>query len=102
MIPAPPGFLTGLREVCSRHGVLLIYDEVMSGFHRTGNLFSFEHDANVSPDIVVMGKSLSAGLPLSGVLISDTVAAASPNGTESSTYAGNLVSCAAALAALDV
>ena len=102
MIPAPPGFLTGLREVCSRHGVLLICDEVMSGFHRTGNLFSFEHDANVSPDIVVMGKSLSAGLPLSGVLISDTVAAASPNGTESSTYAGNLVSCAAALAALDV
>jgi len=102
MIPAPPGFLTGLREVCSRHGVLLICDEVMSGFHRTGKRFSFEHDANVSPDIVVMGKSLSAGLPLSGVLISDAVAAASPKGTESSTYAGNLVSCAAALAALDV
>jgi 4-aminobutyrate aminotransferase-like enzyme len=102
MLPAPAGFLTGLREVCSRHGILLICDEVMSGFHRTGKRFAFEHDADVSPDIVVLGKSLSAGLPLSGILITDAVAAASPKGTESSTYAGNLVSCAAALAALDV
>jgi 4-aminobutyrate aminotransferase-like enzyme len=102
MIPAPPGFLTGLREVCSRHGVLLICDEVMSGFHRTGKRFAFEHDAAVSPDIVVMGKSISAGLPLSGVLISEAVAAATPQGMESSTYAGNLVSCAAALAAQDL
>lgn len=102
MIPAPDGFLTGLREVCDRHGVLLIADEVMSGFHRTGTRFAFEHDDRVDPDIVVMGKSLSAGLPLSGCLVKATVDAANPPGTESSTYAGNLVSSAAALAALDV
>jgi 4-aminobutyrate aminotransferase/(S)-3-amino-2-methylpropionate transaminase len=56
----------------------------------------------VDPDIVIMGKSLSAGLPLSGCLVSEEVASANPAGSESSTYAGNLVSCAAALAALDV
>jgi 4-aminobutyrate aminotransferase-like enzyme len=99
MIPAPPGFLHGLREVCDRHDLLLIVDEVMSGFHRTGRRFAFEHDEGLRPDIVVMGKSLSAGLPLSGVLVSSEIAHANPPGTESSTYAGNLVSCAAALAA---
>lgn len=99
MIPAPPGFLTGLREVCDRHGVLLIVDEVMSGFHRTGKRFAFEHDVDVRPDIIVLGKSLSAGLPLAGCLVSDAVSEANPAGVETSTYAGNLVSCAAANAA---
>jgi len=102
MIPAPAGFMSGLREVCDRHGVLLISDEVMSGFHRTGARFAFEHDADVEPDFIVLGKSLSAGLPLSGCLVRPSVSTASPAGTESSTYSGNLVSCAAALAALDV
>lgn len=99
MIPAPAGFMSGLRRVCSRHGILLVSDEVMSGFHRTGRRFAFEHDDDVAPDMVVMGKSLSAGLPMSGVLVSREIATANPPGTESSTYAGNLVSCAAALAA---
>ncbi|MDH5293436.1 MAG: aminotransferase class III-fold pyridoxal phosphate-dependent enzyme, partial [Acidimicrobiia bacterium] len=99
MIPAPDGFVSGLREVCNRHDVVLVVDEVMSGFHRTGHRFAFEHDAGVTPDIVIMGKSLSAGLPLSGILVSSDVANASHAGTETSTYAGNLVSCAAALAA---
>jgi 4-aminobutyrate aminotransferase-like enzyme len=102
MIPTPPGFLAGLRSLCSDHGVLLIVDEVMSGFHRTGSRFAFELEEGCSPDIVVMGKSLSAGLPLSGLLVSADVAEASPPGTESSTYAGNLVSCAAALVAMDI
>jgi len=102
MIPAPDGFLSGLRAVCDRHGVLLIADEVMSGFHRTGDRFAYEHDHEVRPDIVVLGKSLSAGLPLSGCLVEASLSAASPAGTESSTYAGNLVSCASALAALEV
>lgn len=102
MIPTPPGFMSGLREVCTRHGVMLIADEVMSGFHRTGKLFAFEHDDDVDPDFVVLGKSLSAGLPLSGCLVKASVSEMSPAGTESSTYAGNLVACAAALAAFDV
>jgi 4-aminobutyrate aminotransferase len=102
MIPAPTGFLTGLREVCDRHGVLLIVDEVMSGFHRTGARFAFEHDADVRPDIIVLGKSLSAGLPLAGCLVSQAVSDANPQGVETSTYAGNLVSCAAAVAASKV
>jgi 4-aminobutyrate aminotransferase-like enzyme len=102
MIPAPLGFVAGLREVCSRHDLLLVADEVMSGFHRTGRRFAFEHDPGVVPDLVIMGKSLSAGLPLSGVLASESIARASPPGTETSTYAGNLVSCAAALAAHEV
>ena len=101
MIPSPLGFMRGLRDVCRSHGVLLIADEVMSGFHRTGRLFAYQHDEDVDPDIVVMGKSLSAGLPLAGCLVRAEVAEANPAGTESSTYAGNLVSCAAALAALD-
>ena len=102
MIPAPPGFLTGLREVCDRHDVLLIVDEVMSGFHRTGTQFAFEHDADVRPDMIVLGKSLSAGLPLAGCLLTAEVAERNPTGVETSTYAGNLVSCAASVAALDV
>jgi 4-aminobutyrate aminotransferase-like enzyme len=102
MIQAPPGFMAGLAEVCRRHDVLLIADEVMSGFHRTGRLFAFQHDAGVDPDIVVMGKSLSAGLPLSACVVKPAVADASPANTESSTYAGNLVSCASASAAMDV
>ncbi len=102
MIPAPLGFLAGLRAVCSRHGVLLIVDEVMSGFHRTGRPFAFLHEDGVAPDLVVAGKSLSAGLPLSAVLATPDVVEASDPGTETSTYAGNLVSCAAALAADDV
>jgi 4-aminobutyrate aminotransferase len=101
MVPAPPGFLTGLREVCSRHSVLLVIDEVMSGFHRTGRPFALMHD-EVDPDLVILGKSLSAGLPLSGVLASESVTSSTAPGTETSTYAGNLVSCAAALAADEV
>jgi len=102
MIPVPAGFLAGLRAICDRYGALLIVDEVMSGFHRTGATFAFQRNGDIEPDIVIMGKSLSAGLPLSGCLVRAPVAGASPAGTESSTYAGNLVSCAAALAALDV
>lgn len=101
MIPAPAGFLAGLRRVCDSHDVRLVLDEVMSGFCRTGRMFAFQHD-EVSPDLVVVGKSLSGGLPLSGCIVSTEVDADSSPNSESSTYAGNLVSCAAALAALDV
>lgn len=102
MIPVPAGFMSGLRDICTRHGILLIADEVMSGFHRTGSLFAYQGDDNVDPDIIVLGKSLSAGLPLAGCLVSASISESNPVGTESSTYAGNLVSCASALAALEV
>lgn len=102
MIPAPIGLLSGLREVCSRHDVLLVVDEVMSGFHRTGRTFAMLHEDRVDPDLVVLGKSMSAGLPLSAVLAKPDVVKATGTGTETSTYAGNLVSCAAAIAADEV
>ena len=102
MIPAPAGFLRGLRDLCDRHGMLLVVDEVMSGFHRTGRVFAYLREEGVEPDIVVLGKSLSAGLPLAACVARAEVADASPAGTETSTYSGNLVSCASALAALEV
>ena len=101
MIPAPVGFLKALREVCDRHGTLLIVDEVMSGFCRTGKMFAYQHE-DVEPDLIVMGKSISGGLPLAACVARKEIADASNPGTESSTYAGNLMSCAAGLAAIDV
>lgn len=102
MIPAPHGFLRGLREICDRHGVLLIIDEVMSGFCRTGRMFAYLHEEGVDPDILVMGKSLSGGLPLSACAVKKEIADAAGAGTESSTYAGNLVACASGLASIEV
>lgn len=101
MIPAPIGFLRALRDVCDRHGALLIVDEVMSGFCRTGRMFAYQHE-EVEPDIVVMGKSISGGLPLAACLAKKEVADASAPGTESSTYAGNVMACAAGLASIAV
>jgi 4-aminobutyrate aminotransferase len=102
MIPAPPGFLRGLRSLCDEHGMALVADEVMSGFYRTGPRFAFEAEPDVRPDIIVLGKSLSSGLPLAACIVRRAIADASPPITETSTYAGNLVACAAALAAQDV
>ena len=102
MIPAPLGFLKGLRGICDRHGVLLIIDEVMSGFCRTGKMFSYLHEEGVEPDILVLGKSISGGLPLSACVAKKEICEASGAGTESSTYAGNLVACASGLASIQV
>ncbi len=101
MIPAPLGFLKALREICDRHGVLLIVDEVMSGFARTGKMFAYQHE-EVEPDIIVMGKSLSGGLPLSACVASAEIADASAPGSETGTYAGNVMACAAGLASIAV
>lgn len=102
MIPAPMGFLRALRELCDRHGVLLIFDEVMSGFCRTGKMFAYEHEANVEPDLLVLGKSISGGIPLAACVAKTEVIDASPSGTETGTYSGNVVACAAALASIAV
>ena len=101
MIPAPIGFLKRLRKLCNKHSIVLIFDEVMSGFCRTGKTFAYQHEEDTEPDIVVLGKSISAGFPLSACVVNSSIVSSNP-GTEGSTYGGNLVSCAASLAAMEV
>ncbi|MFN8621560.1 MAG: aminotransferase class III-fold pyridoxal phosphate-dependent enzyme [Chloroflexota bacterium] len=97
----PPGFLPRLREICDRHGILMVADEVQSGYGRTGRFFAFQH-WDVVPDIVVMAKGIASGLPLSGILAPKATLAAWAPGAHGGTYGGNVVSCAAANATLDV
>ncbi|MDO8756718.1 MAG: aspartate aminotransferase family protein, partial [Elusimicrobiota bacterium] len=96
-----PGFLKGLRAICDQYGILLIIDEVQTGFGRTGELFAIEHDG-IAPDLMVVAKSLCGGMPLSGVVgrteIMDSVATGAIGGT----YGGNPMSCAAALAVFEI
>ena len=90
-----------LRRLCDEHGILLISDEVQSGFARTGKMFGIEH-SGVEPDIIAIAKSLAGGLPLSGVIGKAAVMDAAEPGGLGGTYGGNPVACAAALAVLDV
>jgi 4-aminobutyrate aminotransferase / (S)-3-amino-2-methylpropionate transaminase / 5-aminovalerate transaminase len=98
---APAELLRALRAVCDRHGILLIADEVQSGFARTGKMFAIEH-SGVQPDLVTMAKSLAGGFPLSAVVGRADVMDAVEPGAMGGTYGGNPVACAAALAVLDV
>ena len=100
-VPAPISYLQRLREIASRHGILLIFDEIQSGFGRTGKMFAFEH-AGIVPDLVTVAKALANGFPLSGVIGRAAVMDAPDPGGLGGTYGGNPVSCAAALAVLDV
>lgn len=100
-IVPPPGFLPRLREIADRHGILLVADEVQSGFGRTGRFFAFEH-WGIVPDIIVMAKGIASGLPLSGILAHRATLARWNPGAHGGTYGGNVVSCAAANATLDV
>ncbi len=100
-IVPPPGFLPRLREITRQHGIMLIADEVQTGYGRTGRFFAVEHWA-VEPDILVMAKGIASGLPLSGLLAKRDLIEAWPPGTHGGTYGGNVVSCAAANATLDV
>lgn len=97
----PPGFLPRLREITRRHGILLIADEVQTGFGRTGEIFAVRH-WDVEPDIVVMAKGIASGMPLSGILAHTAVMDRLSPGSHGGTYGGNVVSCAAAMATLDV
>jgi 4-aminobutyrate aminotransferase len=97
----PPGFLAGLRDICDEHGILLIADEVQSGFGRTGRWFSIEH-FGVAPDIMVMAKGLASGLPLSGVAARRDLMERWKPGSHGGTYGGNAVACAAAVATIRV
>jgi 4-aminobutyrate aminotransferase len=95
---APDAFLRGLRELASRHGILLVADEVQSGMGRTGKMFAIEH-AGVQPDVVAMAKGIASGLPL-GVAAARSDLMQWPAGAHASTFGGNPVACAAALATI--
>ena len=98
-VPPPAGFLKGLREICDRYGILLILDEVQSGFGRTGKWFAFEH-YGVVPDIMTVAKGIASGLPLSGVFSSLDLMEKWPGGSHGGTYGGNAVACAAGAATI--
>jgi 4-aminobutyrate aminotransferase/(S)-3-amino-2-methylpropionate transaminase len=100
-VPAPAAFLQKLRALTEQHGILLIADEIQTGFGRTGKFFAIEH-SGVSPDLVTVAKSLAAGFPLSGVVGRAEVMDAPGPGGLGGTYGGNPVACAAGLAVLDV
>ena len=100
-VPAPREFLQGLRALTEKHGILLIADEIQTGFGRTGKFFAIEH-SGVKPDLITVAKSLAAGFPLSGVVgRADVMDAPTPGGL-GGTYGGNPIACAAGLAVLDV
>jgi 4-aminobutyrate aminotransferase-like enzyme len=99
VVPAPARFLLGLSELARTHGVVLVADEIWSGFGRTGAWFSFEH-AGITPDLVVIGKALSGGLPLAAVAGPARILKAWPPGMHTSTFQGNPLACAMALATI--
>ena len=97
----PPGYLRALREVTERAGVLLILDEVQSGVGRTGRLFAHQHDG-IRPDVMTLAKALGSGFPIGATLAKAEVADVLRPGDHGSTFGGNPVACAAAMATLDV
>ena len=100
-IVPPEGFLAGLRALCDRHGILLIFDEVQSGVGRTGRMFACEH-WGVEPDIMTLAKGLGSGLPIGIVAARKSIMERWPRGAHGNTYGGNPLCCAAALATLDL
>lgn len=98
--PAPAEFLRELRAFCDRHGILLIVDEVQTGFGRTGQMWAFQHAGTV-PDVVCLAKAIANGLPLSAIISSRELQEAWGRGAHGSTYGGNPVACAAGLAVLE-
>lgn len=100
-LPAPPEFLQELRRLTREHGIMLIADEIQTGYGRTGKFFAFEH-SGIEPDLVTVAKSIAGGFPLSAVLGRAEVMDAPQPGGLGGTYGGNPVACAAGLAVLDV
>jgi 4-aminobutyrate aminotransferase/(S)-3-amino-2-methylpropionate transaminase len=98
---APPEFLRDLRALCDKHGILLIADEIQTGFARTGKMFAIEH-AGVEPDLMTVAKSIAGGVPLSAVIGKADIMDAPVVGGLGGTFAGSPLACAAGLAVLDV
>jgi 4-aminobutyrate aminotransferase / (S)-3-amino-2-methylpropionate transaminase / 5-aminovalerate transaminase len=100
-VVAPKQFLEGVRGLCDQHGIVLVVDEVQTGFGRTGKFFAIEH-YGIEPDLITVAKSIAAGLPLSGVIGKAEIMDAPGESAIGGTYVGNPVAQAAALAVLDV
>jgi len=100
-VPASTAFMDGLRKRCDQHGMLLIVDEVQSGYGRSGKFWGHEH-FSVTPDIVITAKGLASGYPLSAIATTHSLMEKGSLGSQGGTYGGNAVACAAALATLDV
>jgi len=100
-IVPPDGFLAGLRRLCDRHGILLIFDEVQSGVGRTGRMFAAQH-WDVAADIMTLAKGLGSGLPIGAVVAKKSLMRQWKRGAHGNTYGGNPLCCAAALATLDL
>ena len=96
-----PEFAQYLRAFCDQHGIALIWDEIQSGFGRTGKRFAFEH-LGVEPDLLLLGKSIAGGLPLGAVMGSSTWMDGLPKGSLGGTFSGNALACAAALATIEI
>ena len=97
----PEGFLRGLRELCDRHGILLIFDEVQSGIGRTGRMFAWQH-WGAAPDIIALAKGIASGMPMGLMVARQRHMQRWPKGAHANTYGGNPIGCAAALATLDL
>lgn len=100
-IVPPKGFFTRLRKLADQYGILLVADEVQTGFARTGKMFAIEHEG-VEPDIMLMAKAMAGGLPLASFISRSELTKKWPAGRHGSTFGGNPVSCAAALATIEV
>ena len=100
-VVAPQEFMEGVRRLCDEHGIVMVVDEVQTGFARTGKLFAIEH-YGIEPDLITVAKSIAMGLPLSGVIGKREIMDAPPDSAIGGTYVGNPVAQAAALAVLDV
>jgi 4-aminobutyrate aminotransferase / (S)-3-amino-2-methylpropionate transaminase / 5-aminovalerate transaminase len=99
-LQAPGEFMRALRDITTKHGIVLVADEIQTGFGRTGKMFGYEH-SGIQPDLVTVAKSLAGGFPISGVVgRADIMEAPTPGGL-GGTYGGNAIACAAALAVLD-
>lgn len=100
-VPPPKGYLEQLRAICDKHNILLVADEVQSGYGRTGKMFAIEH-SGVRPDILIMAKGIANGLPLSGIVARKELMDLQKPGSMGGTYAGNAVACAAGVAVAKV
>jgi 4-aminobutyrate aminotransferase len=100
-VPTPPQFLQGLRQVCDAYDILLVIDEVQSGFGRTGKFFAHEH-AGIKADIMTMAKGMGSGFPISGIVSSKEIMSKWQVGTHGGTYGGNAVGCVAVEATIKV
>ncbi len=100
-IVPPKQFLQRIREICDQHGILLVFDEIQTGFGRTGKMFAYEH-FGVKPDILTLAKGIASGFPLSALVASRELMEQWPAGTHGGTYGGNPIACAASLATIEV